>query len=145
MRNERANCETRNARNADECNDRERRAHYGNKLILGGTIVQKLRLADDEVQNRKAADPSAAFQSSRVRTERNRVRPFSLSLSSSHSLGRSASARSFCRAENYRGISPVCDSVKRQNVKMKARNGGPASIILGLGMPSCDVTCCRLN
>lgn len=46
------------------------RAHYGNKLIPGGTIVQKLRLADDEVQNRKAADPSAAFQSSRVRTER---------------------------------------------------------------------------
>lgn len=49
--------------------NREQPAHYGNKLISGGTIVQKLRLADDEVRNRKAADPSPAFQSSHVRFE----------------------------------------------------------------------------
>jgi len=49
--------------------NREQPAHYGNKLISGGTIVQKLRLADDKVRNRKAADPSPAFQSFRVRFE----------------------------------------------------------------------------
>lgn len=54
---------------ADERSGARRPAHYGNKLISGGTIVQKLRLADDEVQNRRAADPSPAFQSCRVRTE----------------------------------------------------------------------------
>lgn len=54
---------------ADERSGARRPAHYGNKLISGGTIVQKLRLADDEVQNRRAADPSPTFQSCRVRTE----------------------------------------------------------------------------
>jgi len=54
---------------ANERSGARRPAHYGNKLISGGTIVQKLRLADDEVQNRRAADPSPAFQSCRVRTE----------------------------------------------------------------------------
>jgi len=54
---------------ADDRSGARRPAHYGNKLISGGTIVQKLRLADDEVQNRRAADPSPTFQSCRVRTE----------------------------------------------------------------------------
>lgn len=81
--------------------------------------MQKLRLADDEVQNRRAADPSPAFQSCRVMTEGTEREPV-------HSPW--VSRPLVLPDRNYRGISPAT-MLSGTDVKTKSGKG------TGLGVP----------